>query len=68
MPPSDTGGDDAFGDTGGDCTFDDGGDRVHGADDLGLVLWGHVEFDLLEEVFGGAETADDKDILCGRGQ
>ena len=43
--------DDALGDAGCDGAFDDGCDRVHGADDFGLELRGHVEFDLLEEVF-----------------
>lgn len=59
----DTGGDDALGDAGGDGAFDDGGDRVHGSDDFGLELWGDVQFDLLEEVFGGAEATDDEDVL-----
>lgn len=63
----DTGGDDALGDAGGDGAFDDGGDRVHGSDDFGLELWGDVQFDLLEEVFGGAEATDDEDVL-ERGQ
>lgn len=59
----DAGGDDALGDAGGDGAFDDGGDGVHGSDDFGLELRGDVEFDLLEEVFGGAEATDDEDVL-----
>ena len=58
-----TGGDDALGDTSRDSAFDDGSDRVHRADDLGLELWRHVEFYLLEEVFRSTEPADDKDVL-----
>jgi len=53
----------AFSQTGGDGAFDNGGDGVHGADDAGLELRGDVELDLAEEVFGGAETADDEDVL-----
>jgi len=65
VPARDAVGDDALGDAGRHGALDDGGDRVHGADDFGLELWGNVEFDLLEEVFGGAEAANDKDVLCG---
>ena len=63
MPAGDPRGDDALGDAGGDGAFDDGGDGIHGADDFGLELRGDVEFDLLEEVFRGAEAADDEDVL-----
>ena len=63
MSAGDTRGDDSFGDTGGDGSLDDGGDGVHGADDFGLELWRDMEFNLLEEVFRGAEAADYKDIL-----
>ena len=55
--------DDALGDAGRDGALDDGRDGVHGPDDFGLELRGHVQFDLLEEVFGGAEAADDEDVL-----
>jgi len=48
---SDTVRDDSLCDTGCDSALDDSGDGVHGSDDLGLELRGHVEFDLLEEVF-----------------
>lgn len=48
---SDTVCDDTLCDAGSHSTLDDGGDGVHGADDLGLKLRWHVEFDLLEEVF-----------------
>lgn len=58
-----TGGDDALGDTGGDSTFNDGSHGVHRANDLGLELGWNVELDLLEEIFGSTETADNKDIL-----
>lgn len=58
-----TGGDDTFGDTSCDSAFDDGSNGVHRADDLGLELWGYVEFDLLEEVFGSSEATNDKDVL-----
>ncbi len=58
-------GDDALSDAGGNGAFDDGGDGIHGADNFGLELRGDVEFYLLEEVFGGAEAADDKDVLGG---
>ncbi len=63
MAASYTGGDDALSDTGGDSAFDDGCDGVHRANDFGLELWGNVELDLLEEVLGSTEAADDKDIL-----
>ena len=63
MTASYTGGDDALGDTGSDGAFNDGGDGVHGANDLGLELWGNVEFDLLEEVFGSTKATDDEDVL-----
>ena len=63
MTASYTGGDDALGDTSCDGAFDDGSDRVHRANDFGLELWGYVEFDLLEEVFGSTEATDDKDVL-----
>ena len=63
MAASYTGGDDALGDASCDSAFDDGSDRVHRADDFGLELWGYVEFDLLEEVFGSTEATDDKDVL-----
>lgn len=43
--------DDPLGDTCGDCALDDRSHRVHRADHLCLILWGHVELDLLEEVF-----------------
>jgi hypothetical protein len=59
----DAGGDDSLGDAGCDGTFDDGSDGVHGSDDFVLELRWDVEFDLLEEVFGGTETTDDKDVL-----
>jgi hypothetical protein len=55
--------DDTFCDTGGNGTFDNGGDRVHRTDDLGLELWGHVKFDLLEEVLRCTETTDYQDVL-----
>jgi hypothetical protein len=51
VPTCDAVRDDALRDTGCDGAFDDGGHGVHGADDFGLELRGHVEFDLLEEVF-----------------
>ena len=63
MPASDTGGDDSLGNACSDGAFDNGGDRVHGSDNFLLELRGDVEFDLLEEVFGSAEAADDKDVL-----
>lgn len=56
-------GDDALGDTSGDGTLDNGGDRVHGPDDFGLELWGHMKLDLLEEVFGGTKTTNHQDVL-----
>lgn len=58
-----TGSDDTLGDTSCDSTFDDGSDGIHRANDFGLKLWGNVELDLLEEVFGSTEAADDKDVL-----
>lgn len=58
-----TGGDDALGDTGCDSTFDNGSDGIHRTNDFGLELWGNVELNLLKEVFGSTESADDKDIL-----
>ena len=60
---SDAGGDDTLGDTGCDGAFDDSGDGVHRADDLGLELGRDMEFDLLEEVFGGTEATHDEDVL-----
>lgn len=63
VPASDTGGDDALGDTGCDGAFDDGSDGIHGTYDFGLELWGNVELDLLEEVFGSTEAADHENIL-----
>jgi hypothetical protein len=63
MSTCDTVGDDTFGDTCCDGSFDNGGDGVHGTDDFGLKLWWDVEFDLLEEVFGGTKTTDDEYIL-----
>jgi hypothetical protein len=64
MPTGHTVGDDTFGDTSCDGSFDDGGDGVHGSDDFGLKLGWDVEFDLLEEVFGGTKTTHDEYILC----
>ena len=55
--------DDTLRDTSRYRAFNDSCDRVHGADDFGLELWGDMELDLLEEVFGCAKTANDKDIL-----
>ena len=63
MSSRDTGGDDALRDTGRDGTLDDGGDGVHGSDDLVLELRWYVEFDLLEEILGGAETTDNQYVL-----
>lgn len=63
MTASYTGGDDALGNTGSDSTFNDGSHGVHRANDFGLELWRNVEFDLLEEIFGSTEAADNKDIL-----
>jgi hypothetical protein len=63
MSTCDTVGDNAFGDTCGDGSFDNGSDGVHRADDFGLILWWYVEFDLLEEVFGGTKTTDNENIL-----
>lgn len=63
MPAGYSRGDDALSDAGGDGAFDDGGNRVHGADNFRLKLGGDVEFDLLEEVFRGAEAANDQDVL-----
>ena len=51
MSTGDTRCDDALGDTSSDGTLDNGGDRVHGADNLGLELRRNVKFDLLEQVF-----------------
>ncbi len=59
----DTGGDDSLGDAGCNGAFDDGGDGVHWPDDFLLELGWDVEFDLLEEVFGSAEAANDEDVL-----
>lgn len=64
----DAGCDDALGDAGCDGAFDNGGDGVHRSDDFGLELWRDVEFDLLEEVFGGAEAADYEDVLDEGGE
>ncbi len=55
--------DDALGNTGCDGALDNGSDRVHGTNDFGLELRRDMEFNLLEEVFGGTEAADDKDVL-----
>ena len=63
MPTSNTRSDDSFCDACRDGTFDDGCHRVHGSHNLGLELWWNVEFDLLKKVLGGAETADDENIL-----
>ena len=63
MSSSDAGCNQPLGQAGGDGAFDDGGDGVHWADDAGLELRGDVELDLAEEVFGGAETTDDEDVL-----
>lgn len=63
VPARDAVRDDALGDAGCDGAFDDGGYGVHGSHDFGLELGRDVEFDLLEEVFGGAETADHEDVL-----
>lgn len=65
---SDTGGDDTLGDAGSDSTFNDGSHGVHRSYDLGLELWGNVEFDLLEEIFGSTEATDNKDILKEKSQ
>jgi len=63
MSSGDAGCDQAFSQPGCHGAFDDGGDGVHWADDAGLELRGDVELDLAEEVFGGAETTDDEDVL-----
>ena len=63
VPTGNTGSHHALGYTGGDGSLDDGSDGVHGTDYFGLELWGDVELDLLEEVFGGAEAADHEDVL-----
>jgi hypothetical protein len=59
----DTVGNHSFGDTGSHGTLDDGSNRVHGTDNLGLILWWDVKLDLLEEVFRGTETTDNQDVL-----
>jgi hypothetical protein len=46
-----------------DGALDDCGDRVHGTDDLGLELRGHVELDLLEKVLGCTKSSDNKHVL-----
>ena len=63
MPASDTRSDDSFCDTCRNSSLDDSCYGVHGSDNLGLELWRDVEFDLLEEVLGGAEAAHNKNIL-----
>ena len=55
--------DDTLRDTSRYRTFNDGCDRVHRADDFGLELWGNVQLDLLEEIFGCTKAANDEDIL-----
>jgi hypothetical protein len=40
--------DDTLGDTSGDSTLYNGGDGIHRSNYLGLELWRHVEFNLLE--------------------
>ena len=60
---SHTVGDNSLSDTGSNSTFDDGGYRVHRANNLGLILGRHVKLDLLEEVLGGTESTDNKNIL-----
>lgn len=63
MTTSDPGRYYSLGDAGCDRAFDDGCDRVHGAYDFGLELWGHVQLDLLEKVFRGAKATDNKNVL-----
>ena len=55
--------DDSLGDTCCHCAFDNGGNGVHGSNDLRLELRWDVELDLLEQVLGGTETTDYKNIL-----
>ena len=63
MSTSDTVCDDALGDTGGDGTLDDGCHGIHWPYHLVLELRRHVQLDLLEEVFGCTETADNENVL-----
>jgi hypothetical protein len=63
MPTRNSVGDYSLRDTCSHCTFDNGRNRVHGSDNLGLILGWHMEFDLLEKVFRSAKTANNKDIL-----
>ena len=55
--------DDSFSDSSSRSTLNNGGDRVHGPDDLGLELRGHVELDLLEEILRCTEAANDENVL-----
>lgn len=63
MSTSNTVRDHSLCDTRRDGTLDDGSDRVHGSYHLGLVLRGHVEPDLLEQIFRRAESSDHKNVL-----
>lgn len=53
----------SLGDTSSHGTLHDCSNRVHGTDNLGLILWWDVELDLLEEVFRGTKTTNNQDIL-----
>lgn len=46
-----------------DSTLDDGRHRVHGSDDLALILRRDVKLDLLEKVFGSTEATNNQHIL-----
>ena len=63
MSTGNTMGDHPFGNTSRDGALDDGGHRVHGSHDFGLELGRNMEFDLLEEVFGGAKSTHYQDVL-----
>lgn len=49
--------------TGGNGSLDNGGHGVDGTNNLGLELRRNVKLNLLEEVLGGTETTDNKDVL-----
>ena len=58
-----TGGNDTLSDSSCDGALDDSCDGIHGTDNFGLELRGHMEFDLLEEILRCSKTTDNKNAL-----
>jgi hypothetical protein len=63
VPTRNTVSDNSLCDTRSHGTLYNRSDRVHGSDNLGLILRRYVQLDLLKEILRGAESTDDEHIL-----